>query len=324
MGERRRPGRVTYGEGMSSDSMKPDRGYAGFKSVPINDAAELAAIQSLRERLALVPSAIKRWDRIAKIQPARGSEVALDDEATAWRNLSHALSHQLNHAADTLNALTVLIPPEGPLALPYVAHYAVARSALEAASLAMWVVHPDDPRLRVERHLRNAWREVSAEAAMTSAMLKAIANDPAMGLMNMLDKGRKQDRAFKRKHVGQIRTSALRIGLDDPTQSAHTVGFAEIVRESTNAVGLRGVYGEIVWRELSGLSHPSLMRSVRSMDLEEVIDHGDGTVGAMFTSNMSRAKYSVEAAYLAFTGAVEIFAARKIRPGDLSRYAPSP
>jgi len=83
---------------------------------------------------------------------------------------------------------------------------------------------------------------------------------------------------------------------------------------------MRGVFGEMVWREISGLTHPSMMRSVTAMDREEIVDHGDGTIGALFTGNTSKAKYSVEAAYLAFTRAVDLFGQRKVMPGDPHEY----
>ncbi|MFG6444731.1 hypothetical protein ACFXQA_05600 [Microbacterium sp. P07] len=298
----------------------PAHDYAGFRTIAIDDQEDLAALLALRQRLSTVPDAIKRWDRIARIHPKRGSQMALDDTATGWRQISHGIAHQLHHAADTLTALTMLIPPDGPVTIPYVAHYAVARSALEAASLALWILAPDDPRLRVERHLRNAWREVCADAEMTSVAMKAIATDPTIGLSSMLDKGRKQTKAWKSKHVSQIRGCARGIGATDPTLSDRTVGFAEIVRDAAAATGVRPAFGEMVWREISGLSHPSMMRSMRAMNVEEIVDHGDGTIGAVFTSNTAKGKYSIEAALLAFTTAVELFGRRKLAPGDTRAY----
>ncbi|WP_439592634.1 hypothetical protein [Microbacterium sp.] len=302
--------------------MTAEGDYAGIRLVAIDDPTELAAVEALRARLGKVPAAVERWNRVAKVRPKPGSQIALDDIASGWRQVSHSVSHQLNHAADTLHALTVLIPPEGPLRLPSVAHYPVARSALEAASLALWIVAPDDPRERIERHLRNAWRELCADAEMRAVMIKGIEDDPTLGLTSMLDRSRKQIKVWKRKHVVQIRTTAKRVGVDDPTLSDRRVGFAEIVRESTAATGMRGMFGEIVWREISGLSHPSMLRSITSMDREEIVDHGDGTLGAMFTSNAGKAKYSVEAAHLAFREAIEIFGDRKIRRGDPASYVP--
>lgn len=298
--------------------MGDDGDYAGFRSGPIEDSAESDAVEALRARLAMVPDAIARWVRVARIQPKAGSQLALDDEI-GWQGLSDGIYFHLNHAADALNSLTVLIPPTGPLTMPLVAHYAVARSALEAASLALWILAPDDARLRVERHVRNAWREVCAEAEMNKVVITVIEHDPLLGSDAMLDRVRKQNKAWKEKHVAQIRAAAHRIGFDDPTESNHYVGFAEIVREATVATDVRGAVGEIVWRQISGLSHPSIMRSLRAMDHEEIVDHGDGTRSALFTSNAGTAKDAVEAALLAFKTAVAIFGHRKVKPGDPAR-----
>lgn len=295
----------------------------GLRKTPIEDPAGLSAIEALRARLAHVPEAMARWSRVARINPKVGSEIALDNDACGWRQLSHGVTHHLNHAADTLNALTILIPPAGGFALPYIAHYPVARSALEAASLALWILSPDDPKIRIERHIRNAWREVSADAELKAVALKSAAADPSMGLTELLDRGRKETKAWKSKHVAQIRGCADRIGVSDPTVSNHTVGFAEVIRDASAATGVRGVYGEMVWREISGLSHPSMMRSMRSQDFEEIVDHGDGTLSAVFTSDAAKVKLSVEAASLAFNNAVEQFGQRKIRPGDPRLYVPS-
>ncbi|MCR2761923.1 hypothetical protein NQ152_00195 [Microbacterium sp. zg.B48] len=289
--------------------------------MPVEGEQELAAVAAMRARLGLVPAALERWDRVAKIPPKPGSQMALDDIASGWRRVSHALTQQLHHAADTLTALTVLIPPEGPLTIPYVAHYPVARSALEAASLALWVLAPDDPRLRVDRHIRNAWREVSADAELKAVAMNAIAADPSLGLTPKIDRGRKETKAWKSKHVAQIRACAKVIGVADPTQSDRTVGFAEIVRDASVATGVHPAFGEMVWREISGLSHPSMMRAVLAMNVEELVDHVDGTFGAIFTSNTAKGKYSIEAAFLAFTTAVELFGRRKVTPGDPSSYA---
>lgn len=308
-----------YGSRMTSS----DRDYAGFRQVPVEGKGELAAVAAMRARLRTVPAVLERWDRVAKIPPKPASQLALDNAASGWRQVSHGLTHQLHHAADTLTALAVLIPPEGPITIPYVAHYPIARSALEAASLALWILAPEDPRMRVERHIRNAWREVSADAELKAVAMREIAADPALGLTAKLDRGRKETKAWKKKHVTQIRACAKRVGVSDPTQSDRTVGFAEIVRDASAVTGVRPAFAEMVWREISGLSHPSMMRAMNTMNVEEIVDHGDGTLGAMFTSNTAKGKYSIEAAMLTFTTAVELFGRRAITPGDPSAYSPA-
>lgn len=293
----------------------------GFQSARITDPDELRSLSSLLTRLEQVPNAISRWDRVAAATASPRSELSLDDEYTAWRNLSHSAVHQLNHAADALNTLTLLITADEKRSIPFVSHYAVARTGLEAASLALWVLAPADPRERVSRHLRNAWREVSEEAQLSSAVLQAVERDAALLPLQSLDKGRKETRAWKRKHTQQIRNCARRLALPDPTESRWTLGFAEVVREASIVVGLPGIYGEAVWRELSGLSHPSLVRATRSMRSDVFDEASDGTLRTLMSTDSAKAKYCIEATYLHFRAAVDMLAARKIRVADRAAYA---
>lgn len=293
----------------------------GFQRTRITDPDELRSLSSLLARLNEVPGAIARWNRVAAAAASPRSELSVDDEYTSWRNLSHSVVHQLNHAADALNTLALLIPADEKGAMPFVAHYAVARTGLEAASLALWILAPVDPRERVSRHLRNAWREVSEEAQLSSAVLQAVEQDAALLPGHSLDKGRKQAKAWKRKHMQQIRSCARRLHLPDPTESRWSLGFAEVVREASLAAGLPGVFGETVWRELSGLSHPSLVRATRSMSTETFEEGSDGTLRTLMSTDSAKAKYCIEATYLHFRTAVDTLAARKIQIADRGAYS---
>ncbi|MDZ8275663.1 hypothetical protein R2Q81_06815 [Microbacterium aquimaris] len=250
-----------------------------------------------------------------------GSELALDDEATSWTNISHAVSNYLLHAADSLNGLHTLIPTETKVQIPYIAHFPVARSSLEASSLALWILAPDNPKVRIERHLRNVWREVSEDDDLVRRVIIATEADPERALVGGVDRHRKQRKAWKKKRVDYIRRVAARTCVPDPTESRWTVGFAEIVRDATKATELPGVYGEIVWRLISGLSHPSMIRSTRTMSVEEQRHNGDGTLDVLMTSDVATIQFSLEAALLQFSSAVETYAARAIRPGDPAGYS---
>jgi hypothetical protein len=52
------------------------REYAGIQVMMITDENELATIAELRSRLALIPEALERWDRIAKIPSKAGGTAA--------------------------------------------------------------------------------------------------------------------------------------------------------------------------------------------------------------------------------------------------------
>ncbi|MGY1552884.1 hypothetical protein ACW5CM_13985 [Microbacterium sp. A588] len=288
-----------------------DGGYHGTRAVPIEDADELVIVQRIRDRLALVPALLDRWNRTAGVDAGPRSELAVDDELTHWTHLSSYAHHNLNHAGDCLRALTVLIPPEGPLAIPFVAHYPVARSGLEASSIALWILNPDDPKVRIQRHLRNLWREVSDE----SSLVNASENLALPEMLHLLDRQRKQQKAWKKRYVDQIRAVAARAGVEDPTTAKYLVGFAEIVRDATASTGLPGGYGEMVWRMISGLSHPSMLRSVRFMPRTELADYGNGVIGVQVTNDTATLQYTVDALFLQFQTALELLGRRKIQIG---------
>lgn len=268
-------------------------------------------MQHVRARLALVPPLTERWNRIARGKAGPRSELALDDAVTHWTRVSSHVVHNLHHAIDCLRALGVLIPPEGELTIPYVAHFPVARSGLEAASTALWILHPDDPRQRIERHLRNLWREVSDEASFTGASERLAPDE----LLHLVDRQRKGQKAWKRKYVDQIRAVAVRAGVADPTLGRYAVSFAEITREATAATGLPGGYGEMVWRMISGLSHPSMLRSVRFMHRTELTDHEDGMVNVEISNDTQTLQYTVDALVLQLTTALDVLALRKLKIG---------
>jgi hypothetical protein len=251
------------------------------------------------------------------------SQLALDDEATDWFRISHAATNYLIHASDALDALHTLIPSDGELELHYMAHFPVARSALEAASLALWILAPDDPKQRIERHLRNVWREVSEEDALANMLIQSVAEDE-VPLSRNVDKDRKRQKRWKRKRIDYIRAVVKRTGVRDPTLSDWKVGFGEIVRDATGTVGLPAMYGEVVWRILSGVSHPSMIRAVRTMSHDQQWDNGDGTLHVLMTSDVGTVQFSLEAAMVQFRYAVEAYGRRAIRPGDPAAYRPTP
>lgn len=287
--------------------------YHGSRAIPIEDADELAAVAHIRGRLARVPTLVQRWNRVAGVSVGPRSELAVDDALTHWTRISSHVHHNLNHAVDCLRALSVLIPPEGDLAIPFVAHYPVARSGLEGASIALWILHPSDPRQRAERYIRNLWREVNDEASFVSASERLAPEE----LHHLLDRQRKQQKAWKKKYVDQIRQVAARAEVADPTVAGFVVGFAEIVREATEATGLPGGHGEMVWRMISGLSHPSMLRSVRFMPHTELVDLGNGVIGVQVTNDTMTLRYTVDALILQLTTAIELLARRKIQIGQV-------
>lgn len=108
----------------------------GLQLQAVTDPNELQTAAELEGRLDLVEPLLERWAKVSAVQMHPGSELALDDEHSAWRQLSHTATGALNLAVDNLRAFRDLVRPEGNLVFPQFAHYSLLRASLEGASLA--------------------------------------------------------------------------------------------------------------------------------------------------------------------------------------------
>lgn len=296
-------------------------GRYGFTLQTVTDPAELELASQLSRRLDLVEPLIVKWNRVSRARSGKNCELTADDRHSAWRHLSHTVSGALNLSADNLRAFRDLIRPEGKLLIPQLAHYSLLRSALEGGSLALWILHPDDPADRIGRLLRAAAAELDDDNALSKQVIDALARDPDRPMSNAaIDKARKQHRQRNQEHSRQIRRVASAFGLADPTSTRWKVGYAEIVRDATAATGVKPHFGETTWRMISGLCHPSLTRATARSNVEEILDNGDGTLNAVLTSDLGLTRTAFEAAWLNMSTAVDYLAVRKLRPADAARY----
>jgi hypothetical protein len=303
---------------------EPDR-ETGLHVHGITDAHELDLAQQLDARLDLVQGLLDKWNKVAGVQIKPGSQLAVDDEFSAWRHLSHTVVGSIHLALDNVRAFRDLVRPDGQLLFPQFAHYPLLRASLEGASLALWILSPNDPKERIQRLLRTATAELQDEDTLGNQIIRGLSEDPNRPMTNAaIDRARKHQREKHRKHATQIRSVALRLGIEDPTAKQWTVSYAEIIRDATTAVGIKGYYGEAMWRMISGLAHPSLMRATTRSNVEEVTDNGDGTFNALVTTDLGLTRTSFEAAWLAANAAVDLLGARKIRPADRADYIPDP
>lgn len=299
--------------------MRSESGFErGYFSQEVFDDGQIQSVEALRARIGQVPDEIAKWSRISKAGTQSQSELAFDDMAAGWFRVSGTVTLALHQAADALQALHRLIPPEGGTPLPLVSHYAVARSGLEAASLALWILGPADPRERLRRHLLNIQREVVEETKLFTFAIRASSVFPELSSGAVHDRQRKEMKAWKKKRQDLIREVSSSLGLSVPTDG-RTVGFAEIVREATAITGLPGGHGEMVWREISGLVHPSFSRSIRSME-RDVVAGDDKDYQVIMSGRTSLVRVAVEATLLQFSEAVSLLGRRKVQKGSATQY----
>jgi hypothetical protein len=301
--------------------MAPAPRQRGPHPRPIEGTSELDLASQLNARLDMVDALCERWERVGGVRINPRSEMGHDDAHTAWRHLSHTVTLGLNVATDNLRAFRDLVRRDEQLIVPQFAHYPVLRAALEGASLSLWLLAPDDPRDRIGRLLRAAMAEIEDEARLVRQVIRAIADDPDNpSAAAESSRATAQSRATTDEHIAQLRRIADRVGLTDPTKAKRAVGYAEIVRAATSAAGTNGYYGETVWRMISGLAHPSLMRAVTRSTVEELTDNGDGTFHALVTTDLGLTRTALEAACMNTKAALDLYGARKIRPADPAAY----
>lgn len=289
--------------------------------MPVEDA-DFTNLTEIRGRLARTTTLLDRWQRIAAVNPKSTSEWGSDQEATRWWTTEMSITAAMHHASDALNTLNQLLAGKPETPLPYVSHFAVARSGLEAASLAVWLLEPDDPRERISRHLREVWREVVEENKLYANALEISKNDPAYKLSVSVDTARKDRKRKHRRHIEYVRKIAKHHRLEDPTNRDYSVGFREITGSAAASAGISSTVGELVWSDLSSLSHPSTLRTLRS-DVEVLTESDEsGMREARVSTSIQTIGLAVYANLTIFSRALALVQKRKIQPADIGCYSP--
>lgn len=106
------------------------------------------------QRAQLLMTMIDGWFERTSKKPAAikpGSDLDADDQATDYLHVSHMVTTSLLHAVDHLHCLKTLIVEAKMLHTS--APFTLIRSAVENASVAVWLLAPEDPQ---ERRLRTA------------------------------------------------------------------------------------------------------------------------------------------------------------------------
>ncbi|NQX34722.1 hypothetical protein [Herbiconiux sp. VKM Ac-2851] len=299
--------------------MTSSGGTYGFRTRPVVGEAELNEIERFRVHLRQIPELMERWQVLSETEPHPNSDLRLDDRATEGRHLTGGVHFALNFASDNLRALHQQHSGDTDYPTPFVASYPLARAALEASSLALWVLHPDEREDRIRNHLRNYARELYEETVLRKFALKQAseARDRLKVSGAVLGKSEREFERWKKRHNSRVADHAARAGIPNPMDSRR-VGYGEIVADATAAVGLPPSHGELVWMEVSGLTHPSLMRAMSTMKIEQQSDNDDGTINVVMTSKTDTIATAVRASVLNYMTAIDLYG-RRIRDPETGR-----
>jgi hypothetical protein len=292
----------------------------GFAPLEITDPEELELLAKLQKRLRAVPGLLSWWGRLSNAEPLSHSEMHLDDKFTSWSRISTASRYALDHTSDNLRVLHGMLNDRETL--PFIATYPLVRSALEGAGLALWMLGPNDPNERVRRHVLNRARELFEENSFRKEALASAGAHRAELSFSSSDivRAEKERKEWYRTHRSEILSTASRIGMADPTSGRSVIGFKKIVGEAHATIDLPAAYGEMIWSQVSGLAHPSLLRAVSTLNMSNSTDNADGTVHVSMSSKVGTVFSAVVAALLLFKNALGAYSVRIEQAGDREAY----
>ena len=242
------------------------------------------------------------------------SELFRDDQQTAWMQLSHIVETCLAMAHDNLRALDEMLRPQGELRVPMYAHYPVLRSILEASAEAKWILLPDDRMERITRALQSRVSDLKFDAELQAEIRSTLLQmDDPLGpeAIGEYDTTRKLRHA---KHMLKIKEIAAEQGIPWSSLKEGKPGTARLIRSVSGHPGAPGGYVTQLWKIMSGLSHPSVSRSVNHSTIEERGESRGGVVEARVTADLSWTSQAITAVVGTTLDSVRLFSARRQTP----------
>lgn len=276
------------------------------------DREEREGIDRLGFQLTMVESfgmSPKFWDIVAP-----GSDLDRDDQVTRPLQSSHLVAHCLAATVDHLQTARHIIDRDGTgnFTLPMNGLFPVLRSALESASLAIWLLQPEDHRERIRRSVAARWDEMLHDDRAVLAMTEAEPGDgPAE--RSFKAKGRRENSKQIRARKSELREIATKAGLSDENYVKGLPGYGAIVGAASSTLHFSAPMLRGMWHLISGLTHPSVSRAMTMHKVTEVSRRGDA-VSALFTVRPERVAMALDAACLSHLHALALAAQRTGRP----------
>ncbi|QIZ97777.1 hypothetical protein [Leifsonia sp. PS1209] len=268
------------------------------------------------ERLAYLARLIENVDAHASTffdLAAPASELEADDAQLGPFQLSHLVGHCLAVSLDAQRTVLLVLrnPETGGLRVPMIGLYPLLRTVMEANSLAIWLLMPDDRAERLRRAIRARMDDVKHDTSFSVAATEVEVGDdkPTLSRKNKMRRDReKSARETKR----QLRDLATQAGISVDDVNVGLPGFGSIIGEAAPALGLSTNIPKATWHFVSGLTHPSLSRSVMGSNVEWVDE--DPTSQALFTANFDNTAWAMDAAIYSHLTALKLVAWRGGRP----------
>ncbi|MHA6668978.1 hypothetical protein ACX3O0_08920 [Homoserinimonas sp. A447] len=263
---------------------------------------EQDAANSISKLLAKLPDQIEDYAKLAPLKPGLGSELAEDDAVLAPLPASQLVETCLVAAADCLMAIELLLVEDDGIFLYSFAQYPLLRAVIEASTQVLWLLGPDDRRLRVIRNLRAR----HAESRHDEVLYGAIPGVPA----------RLDELGKKRADAERAARAAIADRLDIALKEYEKVqlSYSEIVRDGARHTGDDIGHTVTVWRLISGLAHPYTSRFNSHSIHHPLQEMEDGSVLSARLPSASTTLHALAAAQAMFADALELTTARLVPP----------
>ena len=169
-----------------------------------------------------------------------GGDSVIDDAALGPLAPSWRIGNCLSIAVDQLHAVRVLLQPDpdGPIVVPFIGPYPNIRAALEAASLAVYLLEADAAGRR-ERTLTAAWDGVLQDERTIKAMC-ALTDDDDKAARSRKTK----EQAGGMLQIKETRRAIRRVGaaanIKDSAYTKALPGFRTIVLKAAHGMSFSG------------------------------------------------------------------------------------
>lgn len=263
------------------------------ESFEVTDADEIAHAATIRKRLHQSLILLQRFELASDTYAPRGSSIAGDDMATTPFQTSHTVVTALTMATENIRALHKLLLVDDQLVVPMYAHYPVMRSILEAASLAKWILRPVERRERVLRSLRARAEDITQDHSLRKHEIATLRSMDVIGAdtdawNRQIEEAEASSALRYAEDQKKIRDLTQRHGLSWQTVKGglphwvHLIESVSTIERSVDWNTIPGSHTAGIWKVMSGLSHPSVSRSVNHSALDRIANAGDAEAGIFF------------------------------------------
>lgn len=241
------------------------------------DEADAEVVRLLHHVLGELAELGDYHDALYRKPPPANSVLAADDIATNPDQIGHFVGYCMLQVIDTARSITRVVRSEdGTIMLPIMSVFTLARSAIESAATAIWVLRPEDRRTRVLRRLQFAHSELTHETELVKVMASSFSKPEAQAAIRENARGRKTANA-------DLRAIADAHGIAYAEYENQMPGWLTIIEEAGHEFADPKVLPSI-WRMCSGLSHPSMRRGLNLLKFNQSSESGNVLSGTLSVS----------------------------------------